>query len=97
MDKRQEIQAEIDKIISKDRLYKEDVAWLANCYTALQALSGDKLSTKELKSAYETEFTEAIKGKNTTDVMNTLAEFFDTLKIVDPRTYNGILSRFINL
>lgn len=97
MDKRQEIQAEIDKILSKDRLYKEDVPWLANCYTALQALKGDPIGTKELKSAYETEFTEAIKGKETTDVVNTLAEFFDTLKIVDPRTYNGILSRLINL
>lgn len=97
MDKKQEIQSEIDKILSKDRLYKEDVAWLASCYTALQALSGDTEVTKTLKSAYETEFTEAIKGKDTTDVMNTLAEFFDTLKIVDPRTYNGILSRLINL
>lgn len=81
--------------IIRDYLYPDTISAALN---APVGVSRDGAATEERIGEYgETDFFRAIAGKPAPEVWSVIGELMDTLQMVNPRAYNGVMRKLTGI
>ena len=73
----------------------EKLSWL---YIVRDHLTGQQQKQPvPLDISGDSEFLQAVKGKNSVSVWNVMDDLMDTLKAVNPKAYNGVMRKIMEL
>ena len=84
------VNAEIDSILAHGN-NRADIACLADLFICRDAMR-DRVSTDVLETS-GSEFAVCINGKCFSDILPLLEELMETLKVTQPRLYDGFIRR----
>ena len=96
----EEIEREIDKLEHREASYRlcERLSWLYSVRDHLQAKIYPPEGKTALKSSLSgSEFLDAANGKPYEDVMRIIDEHLETIKLLYPKTFEGVVHRIREL
>lgn len=86
------IQREIDEIIAHGD-NRADIATLADLFVCLNAMSKTAVGLSDVEYKSDTEFAQAIQGKDMVRVLTVIDEAMTAVKTLLPRLYDGIMEQ----